>query len=179
MALLTVRTLGDPILRTKAAPVATFDDELRALAEDMHETMAAAPGVGLAAPQVGRPIRLLVFDSGEEGERGTIVNPVITAFSEETQEAEEGCLSIPGAYYPVVRALRVHVQGLDVEGAPLERDAEGLLARILQHEIDHLDGILFIDRLAPEVRKEAMRALRDQDFGQDFGMKAAPPNRRL
>jgi peptide deformylase len=165
MAILTVRTLGDPILRSKSLPVHTFNEALARLADDMHETMAAAPGVGLAAPQVGRPIRMFTYDSGPEGERGTLVNPTITWMSPETEEGEEGCLSIPGAYFPVVRALTVRVSAQDVTGASVEREAEGFLARIFQHEIDHLDGILFIDRLAPEVRKEAMRALRDQDFG--------------
>jgi peptide deformylase len=164
VAILTIRTLGDPILRSKAAPVTAFDDELRRLADDMHETMESR-GVGLAAPQVGRMVRMFVFDSGEEGERGTLVNPEIVWMSEETEEAEEGCLSIPGTYYPVTRALAVKVRAHDITGRDVERDAEGFLARIFQHEIDHLDGILFIDRLDPALRKEAMKALRDQDFG--------------
>ena len=165
MALLTIRTLGDPILRSKASPVVSFDDELATLAADMHETMKAAPGVGLAATQVGRLLRMFVYDAGEEDGSGTLVNPEITWRSEETQEAEEGCLSLPGTYYPVVRALKVKVRAQDVTGAETEVEGEGFLARIFQHEIDHLDGILFIDRLAPEIRKEAMKALRDQDFG--------------
>jgi peptide deformylase len=165
VALLTIRTLGDPILRSKASPVVSFDEELAQLAEDMHETMRAAPGVGLAATQVGRLIRMFVYDAGEEGGAGTLVNPEITWRSDETQEAEEGCLSLPGTYYPVVRAVQVKVRAQDVTGTPVEREGEGFLARIFQHEIDHLDGILFIDRLAPELRKEAMKALRDQDFG--------------
>jgi peptide deformylase len=165
VAILTIRTLGDPILRSKASPVTIFDGDLAQLAEDMHDTMRAAPGVGLAATQVGRLLRMFVYDSGEEGERGTFVNPEIVWTSDETEEAEEGCLSLPGTYYPVTRATAVKVRGQDVSGAHLEKDAEGFLARIFQHEIDHLDGILFIDRLAPELRKEAMKALRDQDFG--------------
>lgn len=173
MALLTIRTLGDPILRSKAPPVTVFDDELAQLAADMHETMRAAPGVGLAASQVGRLLRMFVYDSGDEGENGSLVNPWITWASEETVEAEEGCLSLPGTYYPVTRALAVKVRAQDVAGASVEKEAEGFLARIFQHEIDHLDGILFIDRLAPELRKEAMKAIRDQDFGM-----APPPRRR-
>lgn len=141
----------------------SFDQDLARLAEDMLETMRDAPGVGLAAPQVGHPIRLFVWDDGEE--HGAMVNPAITWFSEDTEEAEEGCLSVPGMYFPVVRASSVQVEALDVTGAPIRAEGEGFRARIFQHEIDHLDGILFIDRLAPEVRKEAMRALRDQDFG--------------
>lgn len=166
MALLKIRTLGDPVLRSPARAVTAFDDELRALATDMHETMDAAPGVGLAAPQVGRPIRMFVyFSGGEDGERGTLVNPVITWFGDETEEAEEGCLSIPGQYFPVRRSLRIRIRSQDLQGTETEREAEGFLARIFQHETDHLDGILFIDRLDPDVRKEAMKALREQDFG--------------
>jgi len=165
VAILTIRTLGDPILRSKATPVTAFDDDLAQLASDMHETMHAAPGVGLAASQVGRLVRVFVYDSGDEGERGTLVNPEIVWASEETEEAEEGCLSLPGTYYPVTRAIAVKVRAQELSGAPIEKEVEGFLARIFQHEIDHLDGILFIDRLAPELRKEAMKALRDQDFG--------------
>lgn len=156
------------MLRSKAKSVESFDAALATLAADMHETMAAAPGVGLAAPQVGRPIRMFTFDSGERN--GTLVNPEIVCFSDETEEGEEGCLSVPGMYFPVVRALCVRVRAQDLIGVEVEHDAEGLLARIFQHEIDHLDGILFIDRLAPELRREAMRHLRDQDFGM-----TAPP----
>jgi peptide deformylase len=165
VALLTIRTLGDPILRSKASRVTVFDDDLAQLAADMHETMRAAPGVGLAASQVGRLLRMFVYDTGDEGESGALVNPEIVWASEETVEAEEGCLSLPGTYYPVMRALAVTVRAQDVNGAPVQKEGEGFLARIFQHEIDHLDGILFIDRLAPELRKEAMKALRDQDFG--------------
>jgi peptide deformylase len=165
VALLNIRTLGDPILRSKGSRVTVFDDDLAQLAADMHETMRAAPGVGLAATQVGRLLRMFVYDTGEEGESGTLVNPEIVWASEETVEAEEGCLSLPGTYYPVTRAVSVKVRAQDVTGAAVEKEGEGFLARIFQHEIDHLDGILFIDRLAPELRKEAMKALRDQDFG--------------
>jgi len=164
MAILEIRTLGDPILRSKASPVTSFDADLAQLAADMHETMKDR-GVGLAAPQVGRMLRMFVFNSGEEGQMGTLVNPEIVWRSEETEEMEEGCLSIPGTYFPVVRALKVRVRAQDLTGAPVETEGEGYLARIFQHEIDHLDGILFIDRLDPEVRKEAMKALLDQDFG--------------
>jgi peptide deformylase len=165
VAILTIRTLGDPILLSKAPRVTVFDDDLAQLAADMHETMRAAPGVGLAATQVGRLLRMFVYNSGDEGESGTLVNPEIIWSSEETEEAEEGCLSLPGTYYPVTRAVAVKVRAQDVTGAPVEKMAEAFLARIFQHEIDHLDGILFIDRLAPDLRKEAMKAIRDQDFG--------------
>lgn len=169
-----IRTLGDPILRSKAAAVATFDAALVRLAEDMHETMDAAPGVGLAAPQVGKSIRLFTYNSGEDGERGTLVNPKIVWFSDETQEAEEGCLSIPGMYFPVVRSLAVRVEAQELDGGRVVKDADEFLARIFQHEIDHLDGVLFIDRLAPAIRGEAMKALRDQDFGM-----SPPPSRGI
>ena len=171
MAILTIRTLGDPILRSASTQVVTFDGALATLASDMHETMMAAPGVGLAAPQVGRPIRMFVFNAGDEGPSGTMVNPVVTWSSDETEEMEEGCLSIPGAYFPVERPRAVTVEAVDVTGRPMRTEAEGFVARIFQHEIDHLEGILFIDRLDPAVRKEAMRALRDQDFGM-----APPPD---
>lgn len=173
MALLRLRTLGDPILRSPSAEVTTFDADLASFADDMLETMDDAPGVGLAAPQVGRAVRLFVYDARDEDEpaRGSMVNPTIVWMSEETEEMEEGCLSIPDTYFPVVRSVAVRVEAVDLTGSPLEVEAQGFLARIFQHEIDHLDGILFIDRLAPELRKEAMRALRDQDFGM------APPSR--
>jgi len=172
VAILNIRTLGDPILRSKTARVTTFDDDLARLAADMLETMREAPGVGLAAPQVGHLIRLFVYDSGEEDQSGAMVNPEIVWFSEETEEGEEGCLSLPGVAYAVRRSVRVRVRGLAVDATPIERDAEGFLARIFQHEIDHLDGILFIDRLAPEIHKEAMKNLREQDFGM------SPPPRK-
>ncbi len=171
MAKLEILTLGNPMLRSKSAPIEHFDDALAAFADDMLETMRAAPGVGLAAPQVGKLIRMFVFDDGEE-RSGARCNPVIVWQSEETTEAEEGCLSIPGTYFPVVRSTQVRVEARDVHGATVIEEAEGFLARIFQHEIDHLDGIMFIDRLAPELRKEAQRVLLDQDFGM------RPPPRR-
>jgi peptide deformylase len=164
VAKLEILTLGNPVLRSKCAPVSQFDADLATLASDMLETMRAAPGVGLAAPQVGRLIRLFTFDDGDE-HAGALCNPEIVERSEETNEAEEGCLSIPGTYFPVVRHTMVRVRATDVGGAPVTVEGEGFLARIFQHEIDHLDGILFIDRLAPELRKEAQRMLLDQDFG--------------
>ena len=163
MGMLDIRTFGDPVLRTPALPVTDFDAKLAALAADMHETMKAAPGVGLAAPQVGVPRRLFVFDSGEES--GAYANPEIVWRGDETQEGEEGCLSIPGIYFPVVRAMNVRVTAQLLDGTAVEREAEGFLARIFQHEIDHLDGILFVERLDPEHRKEALRAIREAELG--------------
>ena len=149
-----VRLLGDPVLRTRAEPVAAVSDATRALIADMFETMYAEEGVGLAAPQVGVGERVIVIDSHEEdSEPFALVNPVILEASKETDRAEEGCLSIPGLKELVERPWRVAVEGLNPKGEPFLVEAEGLLARILQHEIDHLDGILFLDRVSPLKRK--------------------------
>lgn len=163
MAILEVLTLGEPVLRSKAAPVTTFDAGLRELADEMLETMHEAPGVGLAAPQVGMPIRMFVYDD-QDGESGALCNPVITERSVETEFGEEGCLSIPGLYMEVERHVWITLTAQTLDGTQVERTADGFLARIFQHEIDHLDGILFIDRLPDEVRKEAMRRIRESDF---------------
>lgn len=171
MAILPIRTLGDPVLREPARPVERFDAALRRLADDMIETMREAPGVGLAAPQVGRSVRLFVFDVGE-GPRA-VANPVLSGHEGE-QVGEEGCLSIPGLYFPVRRALRVVAEGVDLGGDPLRIEGEELVARVLQHEVDHLDGVLFIDRLDEEERRRAMAALRDQQLG----LAAASPDPR-
>ena len=165
MSALPIRTFGDPVLRDRARPVESFDDALARLAENMIVTMHEAPGVGLAAPQVGRPIRLIVFDVGEE-ENGAraFVNPVLKNEWGE-QIDEEGCLSLPGLYYPVRRAQKVWAEGFDLKGHEVTIEAEDLLARVLQHEVDHLDGVLFIDRLDADHRTQAMAALRDQTLG--------------
>lgn len=163
MALLEIRKFGDPVLRERAPETGSVTELHRRLVQDMLETMREAPGVGLAAPQVGVLERIFVWEVEED--HGAIVDPVITQRSSETLEEEEGCLSLPGLYYPVERAEKVVVRGLDMEGNQIELEAEGLLARVCQHEIDHLDGVLFIDRLAPEHRKEALTKLRDEAFG--------------
>lgn len=172
MAILEVLKLGDPILRSVAGPVTAFDAHLRALGQDMLQTMHDAPGVGLAAPQVGTPIRMFVYDDSE-GDAGIVCNPVIIERSDETEFGEEGCLSIPGLYMEVERHVAITVEGQNVDGEAWVRKVEDFVARIWQHEIDHLDGILFIDRLPPEVRKEAMRRLRENDF------EMRPPTERL
>ena len=164
MSTLPIRTFGDPVLRDKARPVESFDDALERLAEDMIRTMHDAPGVGLAAPQVGRPIRLIVFDVADEQGPRALANPVLKNEWGE-QVAEEGCLSLPGLYYPVKRAEKVWAEGFDVKGQAITVEGEKLLARVLQHEVDHLDGILFIDRLESEHRTRALTALRDQALG--------------
>ena len=173
MSVLEIRKFGDPILRSPALAVTDFDERLATLAADMRETMLAAPGVGLAAPQVGVTRRLFTFDSGEEA--GAYANPEIVWRSEETQEGEEGCLSIPGVYFPVVRAMQVRVRAQSIEGDRIEREAEGFLARIFQHEVDHLDGVLFVDRLEAEHRREAMRLIREAELGLT---PPAPPRAR-
>jgi peptide deformylase len=154
MARLEVRLLGDPVLRRKAQPVAEVTDELRALIADMMETMYAEDGVGLAGPQVGEGVRVIVVDPHEEGTSAlALVNPAIVASGGEPSRREEGCLSLPGLSDVVERSSTVVVEGLNREGERVRIEAEGLLARILQHEIDHLDGILFIDRVSPLKRK--------------------------
>ncbi|MDQ3985142.1 MAG: peptide deformylase [Actinomycetota bacterium] len=163
MAVLPVRTFGDPVLRQRAGEVERVDDLHVRLIEDMIETMRAAPGVGLAGPQVGVLDRVFVYEVEEE--KGALLNPVITWTSPEKVEEEEGCLSLPGLLYPVERHLAVRVEGLDQSGAPVVKGAEGLLARVFQHEIDHLDGVLFVDRLPAGLRKKAMRELTDLSLG--------------
>ncbi len=155
---LEVRTFGDPVLKSRATPVDRFDETLARLAEDMLETMRERDGVGLAANQVGRLKRILV--AALEDEEYVIVNPVLENRAEALEKDTEGCLSIPEIQVEVERPLRVEVSGCDVSGAPLRVEAEGLLARILQHEIDHLDGVLILDRTDRESRKAAMRELR-------------------
>lgn len=163
MALLEIRRFGDPVLRERAPETEGVTELHRRLISDMLETMRDAPGVGLAAPQVGVLERIFVWEVDEE--HGAVVNPVIVERSADRVQEEEGCLSLPGLYYPVERALSVVVAGQDAEGEPVKLEAEGLLARVCQHEIDHLDGVLFIDRLAPADRREALTKLRDEAFG--------------
>lgn len=154
MAVRQLRLMGDPVLREKAASVAEVTDEVRALIADMFDTMYAEEGVGLAAPQVGIGQRVIVVDPREPGiEPFALVNPEIVEYSEEVDRAEEGCLSIPGLKDIVERACIVCVEGLDREGRTMTIKAEGLLARILQHEVDHVDGILFVDRVSALKRK--------------------------
>jgi peptide deformylase len=156
-----VRLYGDPVLRQKALRVTEFDETLRALAQDLRDTMAAYHGVGLAANQVGVSQRVLVVDvplEGEERARYTLVNPRIEERSG-SEDGEEGCLSIPGIYDDVRRATSLRVRAEDESGRPLDFVAEGYLARAIQHEVDHLDGVLFVDRLSPLKRQFLRRAL--------------------
>lgn len=163
MAVLHIRKFGDPVLRTRAAEIEKITALHPRLVEDMLETMRAAPGVGLAGNQVGVLERLFVWQVDEE--HGVVINPVITKRSRKTEEDEEGCLSLPGIAYPVVRAQRVRVEGIGLDGEPLRIDAEDLQARVFQHEVDHLDGVLFYERLPEELKREALRTLRDQALG--------------
>lgn len=162
MAVQPIRIIGDPVLRTPADPVTTFDKELRVLVRDLDDTMRAAPGVGLAAPQIGIGLRVFTFATAED-EQGHIVNPVLSELSDELEEDEEGCLSVPGLTYPMARRVRVVAKGFDMHGEPLVIAAgTPFLARCLQHETDHLDGVVFIDRLDAAVRKRAMQEIREQ-----------------
>lgn len=160
-ALAHVVQFGDPVLKSKASPVAGFGPDLRAEVERMFEIMRDGLGVGLAATQVGALRRLLVFQAGPDGEPSALVNPEIEWLSAETGVAEEGCLSLPRVTMDVERPLYARFSGRDVEGAPITIEAAGLEARVLQHEIDHLDGILILDRTVREQRKAALRALRE------------------
>ena len=157
MALREIRILGDPVLREPAEEVAEVGDEVRALVRDMFETMYLAEGIGLAAPQVGVLERVIVVDLHESDENGigavALVNPKIVESSRKTARAPEGCLSIPGMEEVVERPEKVTVEGLDPEGTPVSLEVTGLLSRALQHEIDHLDGVLFIDRVSPLKRR--------------------------
>lgn len=160
-----IRLFGDPVLRTPAIEVTTFDKELRVLVKDLTDTMVNANGAGLAAPQIG--VSLRVFTWWVDDELGHLVNPTLD-ISDETQDGEEGCLSLPGLAYNTVRGLRVVAQGFNMHGEPVTVEGSELLARAVQHETDHLDGILFIDRLDEATRKEAMKAIRAAEwFGAD------------
>ncbi len=154
-----IRVFGDPVLKQQTVEVAEVDDALVQLTTDMIQTMYAAPGVGLAAPQVGVQKRLFVYDIGDGPH--VVINPRITEMTGEWSY-EEGCLSVPGLYWPIVRAKQVHLTGRDLEGNELSIDADELLARVFQHEYDHLDGMLLLSRLDADQRKAAHRELRSR-----------------
>jgi peptide deformylase len=171
MAVLKIRRYGDPMLRRRAEAIATVTPEIRRLADDMIETMYDEVGIGLAAPQVGIPKRLIVI-ADEEG-RGVqaLLNPAIVDRGGE-MTGEEGCLSIPGVFAPVTRAAWVKVEARSVDGKPLTINARGLRARVLQHEIDHLDGVLFIDRVDPMVRDRIKRKIKKEGLRDDAARHA-------
>jgi peptide deformylase len=164
MSIKEIRHFGDPVLVTPASAVIDFDKELRKLVKDLTETMLDAPGAGLAAPQIGVPLRVFVWDVDEA--IGHLINPTLD-LSEEMQEGDEGCLSFPELVYPTPRAFRAVAKGFNMHGDPVTIEGTELLARALQHETDHLNGILFIDRLSEEDRKIAMKEIRESDW---FGL---------
>ena len=161
MPIQSIRLFGDPVLRTPADPVVDFDKELRGLVRDLEETMMDAPGAGLAAPQIG--VGLRVFTYYVDGTLGHLINPSLD-LSDDTQDGDEGCLSIPNLTFDTRRALRVVAKGFDQHGEPVEIEGSELLARCIQHETDHLDGILFIDRLDRAERKLALKAIREAEW---------------
>jgi peptide deformylase len=175
LAVKPIRLFGDPVLRTPAEPVRDFDKELRTLVKDLSDTMMDAPGVGLAAPQLG--VSLRVFTYFVDDVLGHLVNPSLGLSAEEEID-EEGCLSLPGLTFRTARSVGVVAEGFDMHGEPITLEGTHLLARCVQHETDHLDGILFIDRMDPEQRKAAMRAVREAEwFGEPVPViKASPHN---
>lgn len=166
MTVREVRLYGDPVLNTRAEEITEFGPSLERLAHDMLETMEDAGGVGLAANQIGLTKRIFVFDCShyQDGLRGAIINPEWEAIGDKTQLGTEGCLSIPGISQPTERFNTVRVSGFDTSGRPLAMVASGLMARCIQHETDHLDGVLFLQRLSTELRKESMKAIRESDW---------------
>ena len=178
MSIQEIRYFGDPVLTTPASPVVDFDKELRVLVKDLTDTMLDAPGAGLAAPQIGVPLRVFVWDVDEA--LGHLINPTLT-LSEEMQDGEEGCLSFPELRYETPRAMRAVAKGFNMYGEPITVEGSEFLARALQHETDHLDGILFIDKLSKEDRKLAMKEIRESDWfnlasekGQSSQVKDSP-----
>ena len=161
MAIQPIRYFGDPVLTTPASPVVDFDKELRNLVKDLTDTMLDAPGAGLAAPQIGVPLRVFVWHVDEQF--GHLVNPTLD-LSDEMQEGEEGCLSFPELSYDTPRAFRAVAKGWNMHGEPLVVEGTEFLARALQHETDHLNGVLFIDRLSIDLRKQAMKEIRASDW---------------
>ncbi|MGA2529116.1 MAG: peptide deformylase [Acidimicrobiales bacterium] len=166
MAIFPIRVFGDPVLRQRAAEIDDIDGRIVRLSEEMVETMRDAPGVGLAAPQVGIERRIFVYDVGEGAQ--TVINPEIVESSGEW-EYEEGCLSVPELHWPIVRPKEVHLVGLDLEGNEISVEADELLARVFQHELDHLNGILLLEHLDKDQRKQAMRVLRARALADNTG----------
>ena len=165
MAVLSMRRYGDPILRLQAAPVAAVTPEIKTLIADMAETMWHQVGIGLAAPQIGVSLRIFVMDDGKRGARA-IVNPVVTERGGVVKE-EEGCLSLPGIFADVERSKSLRIEGLDGEGQPISFEAQGLQAKIIQHELDHLDGVLFIDRLPPVTRDRIKKKIQKEGLAPE------------
>ena len=174
VAVRPIRIIGDPVLHAPTRPVQVVDDELRTLVEDMFDTMAAAEGVGLAANQVGVDLRLFVVDCPDEERevqvRGVVLNPVLETSPRpdtmpDPEDDEEGCLSVPAEHFPTGRAEWARVTGVDADGKPVEVEGRGFLARCLQHETDHLDGLLYVDRLVGRNQRAAKKALKRNGWG--------------
>src|SRR4051794_41140625 len=165
MSVQPIRLFGDPVLTTPAEEVTTFDKELRNLVRDLRETMLDAPGAGLAAPQIGVSLRVFTYDVDDA--EGHLVNPVIVTKSADEQDGDEGCLSLPGLNFPLKRAASVVAAGFNMYGDPVTIDGSEVLARCLQHETDHLDGIIFVDLLDPETKKAAMKAIREAEWSAE------------
>ena len=163
MTVLPIRLFGDPVLRTPAEPVVDFDKELRTLVADLEQTMLDAPGQGLAAPQIGVGLRVFTYHV-DESMAGHLVNPVLHFPDDEEQDGPEGCLSIPGLQFDCRRRANVVAHGQNMWGDPVTVEGTAMLARCLQHETDHLDGVLFVDRLDAGTRKAAMRAIREAEW---------------
>jgi peptide deformylase len=162
LAIQPIRLFGDPVLRTPAEPVADFDKELRKLVKDLTDTMMDAPGAGLAAPQIGVGLRVFTYYIDEQ--LGHLINPDLDLSSDLDEEGEEGCLSFPGLAFPTPRAIRAVAKGYNMYGDPVTIEGTDLMARCLQHETDHLNGVLFIDRMDPKQRKQAMKAIREAEW---------------
>jgi len=164
MAIFPIRTFPDPVLTMKAPAITQFDDDLRRLVDDMLETMYEAPGVGLAAPQIGISKRIFVADTGEGP--FVMVNPEIVTASGKWK-FEEGCLSVPGRYWQIKRPEFARAEGVGLDGEPVANEGDDLMGRVLQHEIDHLDGSLLLNRLNPRMRRQALKELREESFDRD------------
>ena len=182
MAIQPIRLFGDPVLVTPAAPVTDFDKEIRQLVADLMATMHDAPGAGLAAPQIGVPLRVFVWDINDE--TGHLINPTLD-LSAEMQDGEEGCLSFPELVYETPRAFKAVAKGFNMHGEPITIEGTELLARCLQHETDHLNGVLFIDRMKSDQRKLAMKEIRESEWfsaasssGLNPQIKFSPHNTR-
>jgi peptide deformylase len=162
MAVRSIRIFGDPVLKSVAAPIDDIDDGVRALVRDLLETVELPGRAGLAAPQIG--VGLRAFSYNIDGEIGYVLNPVLAEVSGDPEPVGEGCLSVPGLWHDALRHPRAKVVGIDLDGNEVVLEGEGLLAQALQHETDHLDGILYLERLAPETRRIAMREIRESDW---------------
>lgn len=170
MAPYQIRVIGDPVLRQRAAPVANVDDAIVRMCDAMLTTMYEAPGIGLAAPQIGVQKRLFVYDFGEGP--GVLVNPEIVEARGEWL-FDEGCLSVPGLSWDIVRPKEIHIRGYDLDGNEVDVEADELVARLFQHEFDHLDGILLIERLDDDARKQALKAIRERSLAGTLTLEHA------